>query len=202
MKLPLVSIAVVTYNSSKTVLETLDSIKEQTYPNIELIISDDCSKDNTVELCRGWVEKNKGRFVRVEILTVETNTGVSANFNRADAASRGEWGKPIAGDDLLLPNAIQEYVNYIIVHPDVVYVFANGKCFGSNEEYTRRIAQEFTMDFFKWDKQKQLEYLCMLKLDLSYFLQEKYKHILSKILLVLYATFSKNQKYCKLYREN
>ena len=114
MKMPLVSIAVVTYNSSKTVIETLDSIRDQTYLNIELIISDDCSKDDTVEVCRKWVEQNKDRFVRADVFNVEKNTGVSANFNRADAASRGEWGKPIAGDDLLLPNAIQEYVNYII----------------------------------------------------------------------------------------
>ena len=44
---PLVTIAVVTYNSSQTILETLESVKEQTYKNIELIISDDCSSDNT-----------------------------------------------------------------------------------------------------------------------------------------------------------
>jgi len=46
--LPLVSIVVVTYNSSSTILETLDSIKAQTYRNIELIVSDDHSTDNTI----------------------------------------------------------------------------------------------------------------------------------------------------------
>lgn len=155
----LVSVCVITYNSAKTVIETLDSIYNQTYRNIELIISDDCSKDDTVTICRQWIEEHKERFQRAELVTVEKNRGVSANFNRSEKACRGEWIKGIAGDDLLLPNAIQEYVNYIIDHPDVVYVFANGKCFGANEEYTRRIAQEFTMDFFKWDKQEQLEYL-------------------------------------------
>ena len=48
---PLVSINVITYNSSKFVLETLESAKAQTYQNIELIVSDDCSTDNTVEIC-------------------------------------------------------------------------------------------------------------------------------------------------------
>ncbi len=52
---PLVSIIVCTYNSSKYVLETLESAKEQTYQNVELIVSDDCSTDNTVELCRKWI---------------------------------------------------------------------------------------------------------------------------------------------------
>ena len=79
---PLVSVPVITYNSSKFVLETLESIKAQTYQNIELIISDDCSTDNTVELCQKWVEENKERFVRTQIITSDLNTGVSANGYR------------------------------------------------------------------------------------------------------------------------
>ena len=43
---PLVSVIVISYNSSETVLETLESVKKQTYQNIELIVSDDCSTDN------------------------------------------------------------------------------------------------------------------------------------------------------------
>ncbi|MFY7734922.1 MAG: glycosyltransferase, partial [Bacteroidia bacterium] len=46
----LVSVPVVTYNAAEFVLETLESIFNQTYQNIELIVSDDCSKDNTVEI--------------------------------------------------------------------------------------------------------------------------------------------------------
>ncbi|MDR0890977.1 MAG: glycosyltransferase [Endomicrobium sp.] len=51
---PLVSVCVITYNSSKYVLETLESIKTQTYQNIELIVSDDCSTDDTVEVCENY----------------------------------------------------------------------------------------------------------------------------------------------------
>jgi len=53
----LVSVVVVTYNSSKYVEETLESIKNQTYPNIELIVTDDCSTDSTVDIVMNWEEK-------------------------------------------------------------------------------------------------------------------------------------------------
>ena len=124
---PLVSVGVLTYNSSKTVLETLESIKAQTYQNIELIISDDASKDNTVEICKEWVEKNKDRFVRCEILTVPENTGIPANVNRRIAASRGEWSKGIAADDALLPDCIENFINYVKEHPEAEIIFAKAK---------------------------------------------------------------------------
>ena len=54
----LVSVVVITYNSSQTVVETLDSIKTQTYQNIELIVSDDCSSDNTVEVVQNGIDEN------------------------------------------------------------------------------------------------------------------------------------------------
>ena len=96
MQQPLVSIKVATYNSRKFVIETLESSKAQTYPNIELIISDDCSSDDTVALCQGWLAKNKGKFVNTQIITVPENTGIPANCNRCINASRQDWIKFIA----------------------------------------------------------------------------------------------------------
>lgn len=156
---PLVSVTVITYNSSKTVLETLESIKAQTYQNLELIVSDDCSTDNTVELCRKWIEQNKERFVRTEIITVEKNTGVSANMNRAEKACRGEWIKGIAGDDLLLPNCVKTYIDYVAEHPDAVYVFARMEIFGGDEEKRKRTEKLFRYDFFDLTLEQQYERL-------------------------------------------
>lgn len=103
----LVSIGVITYNSEDTVIETLESIKNQTYKNIELIVSDDGSTDNTVVLCRDWIKNNADRFARTELIVVEKNTGTAANCNRRNNACRGQFIKGIAGDDLLEPTCIQ-----------------------------------------------------------------------------------------------
>ena len=55
MYLPVVSVVIITYNSSNTIIETLESIKSQTYNNIELVISDDNSSDNTLSVCYEWI---------------------------------------------------------------------------------------------------------------------------------------------------
>lgn len=108
----LVSVVVVTYNSADFVLETLDSIAAQTYPELELIITDDCSKDDTVAVCRNWLDQHKERFVRTELLTVEKNTGIAGNCNRGYEAAQGEWIKNIAGDDIMLPECIEKGVEF------------------------------------------------------------------------------------------
>ena len=123
---PLVSIIVITYNSAKYVLETLESALAQTYRKIELIVSDDCSTDDTVEACRNWIDKHRDRFVRSELLTAEKNTGISPNCNRGVGAAQGEWVKLIAGDDILTPQCIEAFVGFSQTHPEARLIF--GSC--------------------------------------------------------------------------
>ena len=115
----LVSVVLITYNSSAYIIETLDSVTRQTYDNIELIISDDCSNDNTVDLCKKWLIDNGDRFSRVVILTCPYNTGISANCNRGFKAAKGYWIKLLAGDDILLENCIKENVDYILQNSNI-----------------------------------------------------------------------------------
>ena len=104
----LVSIVLITYNSASYVIETLESIAGQTYKDIELIISDDGSSDHTVTLCKSWLEEHKGRFFNAEIVTTEVNSGIPGNCNRGIKKAQGAWIKLIAGDDILLPTAIED----------------------------------------------------------------------------------------------
>ena len=133
MTQPLVSIAIVTYNSSKYIIDTLNSVKAQSYENIELIISDDCSPDNTVELCRNWLDANKDRFVRTKLITVDKNSGVTCNCNRAKAAAEGQWFKLLAGDDLMMPDCIKENVEFITANPKAKIIFSKTQLFTETE---------------------------------------------------------------------
>ena len=153
---PLVSVPIITYNSSETILETLESIKGQTYQNIELIISDDCSTDNTVEICQQWVEQNKDRFVRAVVITSPINTGVSGNCNRSKDACQGEWIKGLAGDDALLPTCIEEFVKYVNQYPDTIHVFCRMEGFGISKEKVDDIMNRyFDYSFFSLSAEEQ-----------------------------------------------
>lgn len=156
---PLVTIGVYTYNSSETVLETLESVKRQTYPNIELIISDDCSKDDTVEKCNKWIDKNKQRFVNVRLLKTDINTGQSGNYNRVLKVCSGEWIKDIDGDDLLTPNCIEDYIEYVKLHPEAIFVFGKTEVFGKSKEKIDFFVHFFNYDFFKLPVQDKYNYL-------------------------------------------
>ena len=117
---PEVTVSVITYNSSRTVLQTLESIKSQTYERIRLIISDDCSTDDTIRVCKKWIDRNSTRFVSTEILTTSVNTGVAGNCNRAWDACKSDYLKSIAGDDYLLPDCIDSNISFMLNNPSSV----------------------------------------------------------------------------------
>lgn len=127
----LVSIVVITYNSSKYVIETLESAKAQTYQNLELIISDDCSTDDTVKICREWLENNAVHFSNTQLIVASTNLGIPGNCNQGLNNSNGDWVKFIAGDDILMSNCIEDNVIFSkitkrkVIFSEVNFLFEN-----------------------------------------------------------------------------
>lgn len=145
---PLVSIIVLGYNSSEFIIETLNSIKTQTYPNIELLINDDNSKDNTAVLCKEWISLYGGHFKSVKLITSEKNLGVSASFKIPTEASSGLWIKYIAGDDLLLPRCIAEMLLFA-VNGNYECIIADMKALKNNELKDYTLHQKRRSQFFK-----------------------------------------------------
>ena len=138
-KKPIVSVIVITYNSSKFVLETIYSIINQSYQNIELIISDDGSKDNTVSICKHLLAKNSDRFIRTKLITSHNNTGIPANCNRGIKASQGEWIKLIAGDDILLSNCIQDNIDFSFLISNKGIIISDMILFSDTKEVQEKI---------------------------------------------------------------
>jgi glycosyltransferase involved in cell wall biosynthesis len=103
--LPLVSIIMATYNRAHTIGRAVDTVLNQTYENFELIIIDDGSTDNTLEILKKYNDP------RIRIFINETNQGVTAAKNRGFKQIKGEWFGTFDSDDELMPYAIETLMN-------------------------------------------------------------------------------------------
>ncbi len=157
---PLVSVIVITYNSSLTVLDTLESIKKQTYRNIELIVTDDCSTDDTCSIVACWLENNKNTFKRAVLIKTLKNGGPAVNCNHGIKNALGEWSKVIAADDILLPDCIKQNVDYVNNHGEIQILFSKVNYFSELDN------SAFSQDGVNWNFWKltarQQHYLILL----------------------------------------
>lgn len=103
-KPPLVSICIPAYNSEKYIAETIKCVINQTYQNIELIISDDCSKDKTVEIIKSFSDP------RIRLIEQKTNLGLGGNWNSLIPELKGEFVKLLCADDLITEDCIEKQV--------------------------------------------------------------------------------------------
>ncbi|MDR2407780.1 MAG: glycosyltransferase family 2 protein, partial [Bacteroidales bacterium] len=122
-QLPLVSVIIPAYNHEKYVQETITSIIEQTYKNIELIIINDGSKDATWQRILEMQDVCKARFTRVDFSTQE-NSGTCITLNRLIEKTHGEYVYLIASDDKAAPEAIEKEYAFLSKNPD--YALAVG----------------------------------------------------------------------------
>ena len=102
-----ITLTILTYNSSLYIQELLNSLTIQAATDIQVIISDDCSTDKTVEIIEKWILENKTLFFEIILITSAQNKGVVENKKGTFEYIKGEWTKGIAGDDILYPKAIK-----------------------------------------------------------------------------------------------
>jgi len=96
----LISVIIITYNQMNYIFETIDSVLGQDYPNIELIICDDCSATFDASKIESYISENKGtNITNVIIRQNETNLGTVKNINGGIKSASGQYIKIIAGDD-------------------------------------------------------------------------------------------------------
>jgi glycosyltransferase involved in cell wall biosynthesis len=100
----LVSVIIPTFNSGKYIHHAIESVVGQTYDNIEIVVVDDGSTDNTVELVQRSLEQSKQKW---QLLRLGTNKGPSAARNAGYQAASGSWIQFLDSDDLLMPRKIE-----------------------------------------------------------------------------------------------
>lgn len=134
----LISVCIPAYNSSEFIGETIKSILNQTYKNLELIIVDDQSKDNTIEIVESFKDE------RIKLYRNEKNLGMVGNWNRCLELAKGEYVKLICADDLLMPKALEKEAAAMdsnpsvnLVESDTALIDIYGKKTGAFRRYFR-----------------------------------------------------------------
>ncbi|HEX9961016.1 MAG TPA: glycosyltransferase, partial [Pyrinomonadaceae bacterium] len=121
------SICVLSYNHARYLPETLDSALAQTYPNIEIIIVDDGSKDDSLAIARNYEAKYPAR-VKVYTHPNHENRGISRTINLATDSSTGSYWSVLGSDDILHKDKIEKQVAFLEAHPELGFVYCHVDC--------------------------------------------------------------------------
>jgi len=130
--LPLVTLLAIAYNHEKFLVETLDSILRQDYPNLELIVMDAASSDKSAESIKSWV---KDKSLPIQTVFQTTTKTITQNANEGLALASGRYFQIISCDDVLEPSKISRQVDVFlnsderlaVVYCDAIKIDENGK---------------------------------------------------------------------------
>lgn len=110
----LVTIVLPTYNGSKFLRDSIESILNQTYTKWELIIVNDCSTDNTLEIAKEYETKDS----RIKVVSNQTNKKLPASLNVGFSFAKGNYYTWTSDDNMYKPNALEYMVNYLNTNPN------------------------------------------------------------------------------------
>lgn len=156
---PLVTLICICYNHEPFVLESLDSVISQSYKNIQIIIVDDASTDNSVKEIEKWlVNKSNITFIKNKI-----NVGNTISFNKALKLVEGDFIIDLATDDVLLHNTIATQIDAFKTNEQKALVFGNAELINEQGNF---LSYYFDVDTQKCVKDKSLHtinYIHILK---------------------------------------
>ncbi len=129
---PRVSVITPCFNHGRTLRECVESVRAQSYPDVELIVIDDCSTEAATQAYMRELEAD----LAVQVVRMPTNSGPSAARNRGIELATGRYVLPVDADNLLLPDAIERLVTQLqAAGGHVGFVYQNCQYFGNREDY-------------------------------------------------------------------
>lgn len=114
---PLVSVLITSYNREKYIADAIESVLLSTFKNFELIVVDDCSSDNTIEIIRSYEKKDN----RIRVFVNEKNLGDYYNRNKAASYAIGKYIKYLDSDDILYAHGLSLFVESMEKYPDAAF---------------------------------------------------------------------------------
>jgi alpha-1,3-rhamnosyltransferase len=109
----LVTVIISSYNHGPYIEQSISSVLQQTYSNLELLVVDDGSTDDSVERIRRLQEKHHFDF------RAQKNQGLTNTLNEAAARARGDWIAPFGSDDIMMPERLAVQMEYVVGKPEI-----------------------------------------------------------------------------------
>ena len=129
-----VTVIIPLYNYAGYVAEALESVRAQTIQQLDLIVVDDCSTDDSLRVARVWAENQAGtgRFNRVQVLRNQTNQGLARTRNCGFAAAETEYVVPLDADNRLLPDFCARTLA-AVSGTHAAFAYTKIQCFGGSD---------------------------------------------------------------------
>lgn len=134
MPLPSVTIAVPAFNHGRYVIQALDSMLDSGLPEVEIIVCDDASTDDTAALIEAWQARHAAEFTRLHLIRHRLNAGLCQSLNDIIAEARGELIHVVASDDYFLPGGLLTKTRTMAEHPEWQVAFCDGQAVGPSGE--------------------------------------------------------------------
>ena len=119
---PKVTVVIPLYNYGRFVTETLDSVAVQTIKDLDVIVVDDCSTDDSAAVACRWMTEHSARFRKAVLLRHLTNGGLAATRNTGFSHSATEFAFPLDADNLLYPTCLDKLTQSLI-HSGAAFAF-------------------------------------------------------------------------------
>ncbi len=123
-----ISVVTASYNYQDYIKETIQSVLDQTYNDLELIIVDDCSNDNSVDVIKSFNDE------RIKLFINKKNLGLAQTVKRGVECATGEWIVFLESDDLITPDNIEKKVQIIKKYSDLNLIFNDCEFFGDENK--------------------------------------------------------------------
>lgn len=145
---PMISVIMPVFNADKYLVETIESVLEQTYSNFEFIIVNDCSVDNSFNIIQKYQKDDR----RIKIISLKKNLGVTGALNAGLKITKGNYIARVDADDPCRKDRFAIQLQYLKQHHDIFMVGSNAK---KINEYGKSLSQSLPR-FFSWRKTKQI----------------------------------------------
>lgn len=128
--LPKVSVLIPSYNYAQYISEAIESVLNQSFKDFELIIIDNKSDDNTIEIVNTYIKKD----FRIKLIINDENIGMYRNYNNALLQAKGKYIKFLNADDKFHHNLLKDFIDILDRYPEVSLVSSKRQYFGKNNE--------------------------------------------------------------------